>query len=112
MSGHREYTEDIAITFHRIDKNWLMRTSVLELKRFTAPHTGDASCQFIYELIKAWGLEKSLMAITTENSSDMISAIRKLNNSIHTELEKTDSTVLFENFHILFIAHIVNLAVK
>lgn len=108
----RIYHGYMVVTGHWIDESWTMRATVLEFKRFITPHTGDAVCHFIEEVIKDGGLENSLMSITTDNASDMIAAIRKLNNKIHNALDVTDSSLRFENFHIRCIAHIVNLSVK
>ena len=56
-----------------------MSSTLLEFNQFGTPHTGDAACQFIDEVIKDWGFEKSLMAIKTDYASDMINSVRKLN---------------------------------
>lgn len=59
-------------------------------KDFDTPHTGEAECQFLYEVIKDLGLCNSLMAVKTDKESDMISGVGKLNAKIRDEVDDQD----------------------
>lgn len=65
-----------------IDTDWALKSTILEFKRFKAPHTRDVACTFLWDVNKEWRFTKSLLAITTENASDVINLIGKLNDRI------------------------------
>lgn len=85
---------------------------MLEFERFIIPHTGHAACHFIYEVIKYWGLNKSIMAVATDNASDMVSVVRELNEKLRNKLGDDDFSLRVDNFHVRCLPHVVNLAVK
>lgn len=108
----RVYKGYMVVTGHWIDNDWVLRSIVLEFKRFLTPHTGDAACEFMYDVINDWGIKRKLMCITTDNASDMISGVRKLNMKITADLGEVDVELRKAFFHIRCISHIINLGVK
>lgn len=49
------------------------------------------------------------MAVTTENPSDMVSGVRKLNEKLRNELGYDDCSLRVDNFHVLCLPQIINL---
>lgn len=83
------YKAYIVVTGNWIDTDWELRYSILDFKRGLTPYNCYASCQFIYEVIKEWGI-KNLVCIMTDNTSYMISGFRKLNSKLCADLERND----------------------
>lgn len=73
-------------------------------------HTGEATCAKLKNVIKSWELILSVRAVTTENASEMISAMRKIKLKLRTlvpSFYQTDDSLHFHRFE-----HVVYLAVR
>jgi hypothetical protein len=68
--------------------NWTLRTICLDIVYFPHPHTGEALAERIKEILKEWGIENKIIAITTDNGPNIILAGKilagrsKINNNI------------------------------
>ena len=65
------YKGYIVITDHCIDSEWELQSIVLDLLRFSTPHTGEEASSMIFEAIEQWNLVANVLTITTDNASDM-----------------------------------------
>ncbi|CAG8622584.1 10339_t:CDS:2 [Ambispora gerdemannii] len=66
----------IGITCTWISNNMMMCEALLDLKQVPYPHTGEKIALLLQESIKEWNLEKKTIAITTDNASSMVKALR------------------------------------
>lgn len=46
----------VTVTAHWIDDAWIERSNILKFNRFRKPHTGEAGCAFLYEVLIEWDL--------------------------------------------------------
>ena len=96
----------MALTIHYIDSKWKLCHFVLDIFNFTGSHTGTAIFEEISKLIFDMHLENKVIAITTDNGSNMISGCKKLVDLFNPSNEITGLT------HYRCAAHILNLAVN
>lgn len=82
---------------------------MLGFNRSMSPHTGEAACEFIVEVIRDWGLTKRISSVTKENASDMFKEIKLLHMNLLMESPGIYSDAAFL---VRFVAHIIHLAVK
>src|SRR6266542_3881664 len=90
----------LGITIHFIDENWVLKHFTLDIFRFKGSHTGQAIADEIYKILIEFGLETKIIAITTDNGSNMVLGTRLLKSTL------TDSFI-----HCRCVAHIFNLVV-
>src|SRR4051812_47757721 len=93
----------MTFTIHYFDSKWKLCHFVLDIFNFTGSHTGTAIFEEISKLIFDMHLEDDVIAITTDNESNMISGCKKL---VDLSNEITGLT------HYRCAAHILNLAVN
>lgn len=80
----------MVVTAHWVEENWNLNATLLELKRFLTPHTGDAMCAFLKEFIEEWELKKKdILEVRTENASDKCNGLNKLCDNLNTAYPKT-----------------------
>src|SRR3954447_17549090 len=96
----------MTFTIHYIDSKWKLCHFVLDIFNFTGSHTGTAIFEEISKLIYDMHLEDKVIAITTDNGSNMISGCKKLVDLFNPSNEITGLT------HYRCAAHILNLAVN
>lgn len=106
----RVYKGFMVVTAHFIDKNWNMKSVIIEFDRFYTPHTGEAVEAFLRDVIERWGISQRVQAVTTDSASDMIRGMSLL----HRWLSSIDPNMpqLRSHFHIRCFAHVLNLATK
>lgn len=94
------------ITAHYIERDGTPRNLILNFRRLKHPHDGDSICAYLQKTIVAHKLEGRIVAITTDNASVNITAIRKLVNSV-------ELSPLSHGFvHYKCVAHIIDLGVR
>ena len=96
----------IAITVHYIDSKWKLCHFVLDIFSFAGSHTGLSISEKILQLLSEMQLENKIIAITTDNGSNMVAGCRRLVD--HFNLNNTITGLT----HYRCAAHILNLAVK
>lgn len=99
---------------HFIDTKWIMKCVVLELLLFHAQNTGLAFESVILSVIKKchlfetqWGFECKLRAVTTDNTSDVDLGMSWLLSRLFNR-----KTLLIDDFHVSYLAHVKNLTMK
>ena len=65
----------MCLTVHFIE-DWEMKTACLQTSYFPDNHTGENIAEALQDALASWGLnEKGLVAITTDNGSNIIKAV-------------------------------------
>lgn len=96
----------LGITIHWINKEWQIRSMLLDIIPLHDPHTGDLIAETITNTIREFEIGKRLLGVTTDNGSNMISMMNKLKTNCSQEFNNDEVT------HHRCIAHVLNLAVK
>ena len=99
----------LTLTAHYIDKDWCLKSKVLNFRHFPPPHTGHAIYELVYAMIKDWGHESKVMCMTVDNATNNDSMIPLLQECLngHSSFPCDGA-----HFHIRCAAHILNLIVK
>jgi len=92
----------LGITIHFINEEWVLKHFTLDIFKFKGSHTGQAIADEIYRVLSEFSLENKIIAMTTDNASNMISCARNL--SVKFEHNSTF-------IHYRCVAHILNLIV-
>lgn len=96
------------ITVHWISPNWILQSATLEFTHFPYPHDADNTAALIIMAFKKYKIERKLFAFTSDNASEMISAMKKIKEILNLEFDAD----LYYNWHIRCICHIMNLSVQ
>ena len=73
----------IGITCSWISIDWKPKEALLELERVPYPHTGVVISQILKSVFEKWKIEKKVIALTTDNGSNIKKAARLLNTIDH-----------------------------
>ncbi|CAI5531725.1 unnamed protein product [Closterium sp. Naga37s-1] len=96
----------LVVTGHWIDKNFQLRTAVLEFREMLGRHGGKEMAQVVEETFVQWGLEGRCLGFTTDNASINIAAFRRMS-------EEGGGQCFFNSrMHFRCLAHVINLAVQ
>lgn len=76
----------MAVMFHWIDKEWNMKSVLLDFVCFKTPHTGKASYSMLMNIIKTWNLEKLVHSIKTDNAADIVRKVELLRAHLYSSL--------------------------
>lgn len=99
----------VAITAHWIKSDLNKVSIVLDFVSFVTPHTGDASCALLPAVINSWEIGGKMHAITTDNAIDVCGGASKLLTRFAAEVP---APPILEDYHVLCIAHVLNIAIK
>lgn len=100
------------ITALWLDKEWEMQNTIFEFIRFKSSHVGKAGFSILNEVISSWGLElEKVQSITTDNASAIMKGFELLRKQLFATNQFQQYSSDF-NFHVRFIAHVLNLVVK
>jgi hypothetical protein len=69
----------IGITASFINENFELINILLDLKYLPYPHTAEVICEQLKDTINTWNLQNKIIAVTTDNGSNMIKAISLMN---------------------------------
>lgn len=72
------YKGFMVVTGHYVDKDWEMKSLIIELDRFYNFHTGKAAEDFMEDVIETWNLTERIQSLTTDIASDFIRGISML----------------------------------
>ena len=66
----------IAITAHFIDKNWNLRSILLECCSTKLSHTAENLRNILLKCVQDWNIEKRIYSVSTDNAANIVAAIR------------------------------------
>lgn len=92
---------------HFFDESGVLRSLTLEFKIIPHPHDGPAIRDFFREAINSYGIEKKVIAVTTDSATNNTAAIEPLLQELQLETPFT-----LEPIHYRCTSHILNLAVQ
>lgn len=58
-----------------IDRNLVLKISLIYFKRILIPHTGDCTCTILNEEVQSWNFLEKLKSNTADNSNDICSGV-------------------------------------
>jgi hypothetical protein len=95
----------MCITVHYIDEYWNLVNLILDFNKLEPPHIGLAIAERFWNVVKDFGVEKSVFSLVTDNASSAVKAADCIENYIKQVLN---------NEHILIYtfgcaAHVLNL---
>ncbi|CAH1769052.1 3120_t:CDS:2, partial [Entrophospora sp. SA101] len=96
----------LGITAHWIDDSWRMKKILLNFIPLNESHTGVYLANKILDTLEEFSLCKKVLAMTTDNGSNMVSLAEHLNNYLIQKYNNKDF------MHLRCGAHVLNLAVK
>ncbi|KAJ8969216.1 hypothetical protein NQ317_015266 [Molorchus minor] len=73
-----EFSKD-SITAHYINNNWTLSSHLLECVKYRESHTGENLSKLLKDSAQEWGIENNITAITTDNASNIVKAIKLCN---------------------------------
>lgn len=103
----RVYKGYLSLRIYWVDNHWALRHVFLYFVRFQTPQNGNTASTWLFELLGNCNVLDKVRAITTENASDMISAMTKLTNMLNL---RNISNCYVSDIHVRFIAHVDNLS--
>lgn len=68
----QKFKEYVAITAHWKDKQQILQSVPLQLRRFYTTHIGEAWATLLFEVLCDWDIEKSIFPLTTHNGNRVI----------------------------------------
>ena len=96
----------LGVTAHWIDQDWKMKKILLDFIPLHESHTGLFLADKIIVMLEEFSLGSKLLALTTDNGSNMITLAENLKVSL--ALKYNNNNFL----HFRCVAHVLNLAVK
>jgi hypothetical protein len=106
--SNRQRCDYFVITMHWLDVEWKFRSATLEFIHFPPPHNTVSTLNVILNALKFYKIEKKVMAITSDNASEMVAAIRELRKLLNLEYNAD----IEYDFHLRCICHVLNLGVQ
>ncbi|ODM89477.1 Zinc finger BED domain-containing protein RICESLEEPER 3 [Orchesella cincta] len=91
-----------------INKDWKLCNSTLNLTILTGEHTGANLCSAFETVLEDFKLWPKLLAITTDNASNMTTMLKKLDEAAIRNLSDFSSS----EYRVRCLAHVINLACK
>lgn len=71
----------MSLTAHFIDDNWRLTTRCLKTEYFPESHTASNIAEFVISGLGEYGMRKgNVTAVTTDNASNMVAAVRQTGN--------------------------------
>ena len=69
----------IAVTCSWVSMDWKFKEALLVLQQVPYPHTGEIISKLLTESFRKWNIEKKIIALTTDNGSNIKKASRLIN---------------------------------
>lgn len=91
-----------------ISKDWELKTRLIDLTHLPGSHTGANIAESFSSVLEEYGIWNKLLAVTTDNASNMDTMFKKLDKYA----EGKDSLFNSKDLRIRCLAHIINLACK
>jgi len=102
----------ILVTY--ITTDWVLAQKMIGMVPLNGLHSGQALATIVNERLGKYGLEKRVLAITTDNASDNGTMVGYVNQYLELVAEAFDSSMFLDGrvTQVPCIAHILQLAVK
>jgi len=71
-------TSFLGVTAHWLDQGWSMQEVTLSFERLIGPHDAAELLRAFVDVVERFGLQRKIMAITTDNGSNVLSMMKKL----------------------------------
>ena len=62
----------MSLTCHFIDKNWQIRSYILDTSHLVGSHTADVIAKTLTTVIEEWGISRKIQAVVTDNAANMV----------------------------------------
>ena len=114
VPGRLSFTTDVwtartteaymCVTAHWLDKRWVLRSVVMDFVELPGSHSAIAIAERFRKCLREFGVEHKVRAITLDNASANVAAMRYLSNDPGFQFD--------EYWHVRCFAHVLNLAVQ
>ncbi|CAI5537644.1 unnamed protein product [Closterium sp. Naga37s-1] len=104
----------MAVTCHYVTSDFQLKPAVIDFRELKGSHTGDLIADELEEVLREWGLEKMLFAVTCDNAENNSRAMRLLAGvpDARPGSRPRHPPLLSRWRHFRCVAHVVNLAVQ
>ncbi|CAI5532078.1 unnamed protein product [Closterium sp. Naga37s-1] len=104
----------VAVTCHYVTSDFQLKQAVIDFRELKGSHTGDLIADELEEVLREWGLEKMLFAVTCDNAENNSRAMRLLAGVPYARpgSRPRHPPLLSRWRHFGCVAHVVNLAVQ
>ncbi|CAI5482590.1 unnamed protein product [Closterium sp. Yama58-4] len=104
----------MGVTVHWITSDFQLKQAVIDFRELKGSHTGDLIANELEMVLREWGLEKMLFAVTCDNAENNSRAMRLLAGvPDRTPGSRPRHPPLLSRWrHFMCVAHVVNLAVQ
>lgn len=69
----------LTVTGHFINQNWQMQACTMETMHVAVQHIADKISELLTKISDEWGITNKVRVVITDNSANMVSAVRKIN---------------------------------
>ncbi|CAI5956913.1 unnamed protein product [Closterium sp. NIES-65] len=104
----------MGVTAHYVTSDFQLKQAVIDFRELKGSHTGDLIADELEEVLREWGLEKMLFAVTCDNAENNSRAMRLLAGvpDARPGSRPRHPPLLSRWRHFRCMAHVVNLAVQ
>ncbi|CAI5528824.1 unnamed protein product [Closterium sp. Naga37s-1] len=104
----------MAVTVHYVTSNFQLKQAVIDFRELKGSHTEDLIADELEEVLREWGLEKMLFAVTCDNAENNSRVMRLLAGvpDARPGSRPRHPPLLSRWRHFGCVAHVVNLAVQ
>lgn len=71
-------TSFLAVTAHWVDQHWNLQDVTLGFERLIGSHNAKVLLQAFVNVVERFGLQRKIMAITTDNGSNVLKMVKDL----------------------------------
>jgi len=96
--------DHFVMTMHWITAKFELKNAILEFMYFPLPYTEWSTSELVLSVIKDFGLQSKIRAITTDSGSDILSAMTRVKGEFHKDFGLN----LNEQFRVSCICHVIN----
>ena len=97
----------LGITVHWIDRNWKIRSLLMDIPPISGKHSGENLCGIFKRACDEFGVLPKLLAVTTDSAFNNNTFMR----SLKEECQRQGISFDHESRHVRCMAHIIHLAV-
>ncbi len=97
----------MAVTAHFIDNEWKSSDLIIRFTNIPFPHTGRHLAEELFNCVKEFNIHTKIISITTDDCSNNSTMFKEFRQLITHEIVIPEN-----NYHIICLAHSLNLAVQ